>query len=114
MFGVLFGLLFPPLGLLIPAGSSAGVLASGAAMGATGALTVGALDGINSGLVQVGMPKDIATGFGQQVHKGDTLVIAHTTSPEAAAQAHETLEAHHPRADSTPGSGVVSLPSTGA
>jgi hypothetical protein len=114
VFGVLFGLLFPPLGLLIPAGSIAGVLASGAAMGATGALTVGALDGINSGLVQVGMPKDIATGFGQQVHKGDTLVIAHTTSPEAAAQAHETLEAHHPRADSTPGSGVVSLPSTGA
>ncbi len=113
VLGALIGLLFPPAGLLIAAGPIAGVLASGAALGAAGALTVGALDGIIAGLVQLGLPQDIATGFGQQVHKGDTLVIAHSSSPESAAQAHQILEAHHPRVETAPGSGVVSMPPAG-
>src|ERR671931_1980151 len=53
VLGAFFGLLFPPVGLLIAAGPIAGVLASGAAVGAAGALTVGALDGLISGLVQL-------------------------------------------------------------
>lgn len=114
VLGALFGLLFPPVGLLIAAGPIAGVLASGAALGAAGALTVGALDGIISGLVQLGLPKEIATGFGQQVHKGDTLVIAHASSPEAANQAHQVMEAHHPRAETAPVAGVVSVNPSGS
>ncbi len=107
VLGAAFGLLFPPVGLLIAAGPIAGVLASGAALGAAGALTIGALDGLIAGLVQLGLPREIATGLGQQVHKGDTLVIAHAASAEAATQAHQVLEAHHPRAETTPEGGVV-------
>ena len=110
----LFGLLFPPVGLLIAAGPIAGVLASGAALGAAGALTVGALDGLISGLVQLGMPKETATELGGLVHKGDTRVIAHASSAETATQAHQVLEAHHPRAEATPTGGVVSAPAAGA
>ena len=109
VLGALFGLLFPPVGLLVAAGPIAGALASGAAVGTAGALTVGALDGIIAGLVQLGLPKEMATGLGQQVHKGDTLVIAHASSPELAGQAHQILEAHHPRAETAP-AGVVSVP----
>jgi hypothetical protein len=85
------------------------VLASGAALGAAGALTVGALDGIIAGLVTLGMPNEIATGFGQQVHKGDTLVIAHASTADLAERARQVLEAHHPRAEAAPGTGVVSV-----
>ena len=110
VLGAVFGLLFPPVGLLVAAGPIAGVLASGAALGAAGALTVGALDGLISGLVQLGLPKEIATGLGEQVHKGDTLVIAHASTPETAAQAHQVLEAHHPRAETDSATGVVAVP----
>jgi hypothetical protein len=48
------------------------------------------------------------------VHKGDTLVVAHASSPELAAQAHQVLEAHHPRAETEPAGGVVSVPPKGA
>lgn len=113
VLGAMFGLLFPPVGLLIAAGPIAGVLASGAALGAAGALTVGALDGLISGLVHLGMPKEAATELGGLVHKGDTLVIAHAFSEEAARQAHQELEAHHPRAETAPG-GVVTATPTGA
>jgi hypothetical protein len=98
VLGALFGLLFPPIGLLIAAGPIAGVLASGAAVGAAGALTVGALDGLIAGLVYLGVPEETATELSGLVHKGDTLVMAHTSSAELANQAHEVLEAHHPRA----------------
>jgi hypothetical protein len=106
--GALFGLLFPPVGLLIAAGPIAGVLASGATLGVAGALTVGAVEGIIGGLVHLGLPQEVATRFGEQVHKGDTLVIAHASSETAATQAHQVLEAHHPRAETGPASGVVS------
>ena len=108
VLGAFFGLLFPPAGLLIAAGPIAGVLASGATLGAAGALTVGAIEGIISGLVHLGMPQEVATRFGEQVHKGDTLVITHASSEAAANQAHQVLEAHHPRAESGAASGVVS------
>lgn len=107
VLGAFFGLLFPPVGLLIAAGPIAGVLASGAAVGAAGALTVGALDGIISGLVQLGLPREAATGLGQHVHKGDTLVIVHATTEEAAGQAQRVLEAHHPRAEAAPEAGGI-------
>lgn len=113
VLGAFFGLLFPPVGLLVAAGPIAGVLASGAAVGAAGALTVGALDGLIGGLVHLGMPQETATEFGGLVHKGDALVIAHASSAEAATQAHQVLEAHHPRAETTSG-GVVSAPAGGA
>jgi hypothetical protein len=109
VLGAVFGLLFPPVGLLLAAGLIAGVLASGAALGAAGAPTVGALDGLISGLVQLGLPQEIATGLGERVHKGNTLVIAHASSPEAATQAHQVLAAHHPRAE-TDSAGVVAVP----
>jgi len=110
VLGAVFGLLFPPVGLLMAAGPIAGALASGAAVGAAGALTVGALDGLISGLVQLGLPQEIATGLGEQVHKGDTLVIAHASSPDAATQARQVLEAHHPRAETDSATGVVAVP----
>ncbi len=106
--GALFGLLFPPVGLLIAAGPVVGVLASGAALGAAGALTIGALDGLIAALVQLGLPQEVAAGFGERVHKGDTVVIVHATSAEAAAQARAVLEAHNPRAEET--GGVVAVP----
>jgi hypothetical protein len=111
VLGAFFGLLFPPAGVLIAAGPIAGVLASGAAVGAAGALTVGALDGLIAGLVHLGMPKEIATGMGQYVHKGDTLVIAHANSAGQADQAQQVLAAHQPRAEAAPNtSGVISTP----
>ncbi|HUZ00014.1 MAG TPA: hypothetical protein VMU89_06665 [Thermomicrobiaceae bacterium] len=106
VLGALFGLFFPPAGLLVAAGPIAGALASGATLGAAGALTVGALEGLVTGLVHLGLPKEVATGFGEQVHKGDTLVIAHASDENAAIRAQQVLEAHHPRAETAP-SGVV-------
>jgi hypothetical protein len=111
VLGAFFGLIFPPIGLLIAAGPIAGVLASGAALGAAGALTVGALDGLIAGLVQLGLPREIATGMGEYVHKGDTLVIAHASSSEQAEEAKRVLAAHRPRAEAAPNtSGVISTP----
>jgi hypothetical protein len=99
VLGALFGLLFPPFGLLVAAGPVVGALASGAVVGTTGALTVGGLSGLISALVHLGMPQEMATGLGERVHKGDTLVLAHTTSPQAADQAEQALQAHQPRAN---------------
>lgn len=106
VLGALFGLLFPPVGLLVAAGPIAGVLASGATLGAAGALTVGGLNGVVSALVQLGLPEEMATGLGEHVRKGDTLVLAHADSAQTANQARQLLETHHPRAETAP-SGVV-------
>ncbi len=97
VLGALFGFLFPPVGLLIAAGPILGVLASGASLAAAGALTVGSLGALVAGLVQLGMPEEIATSLGEHVHKGDALVIVHATSEESAALARRILEAHNPR-----------------
>ncbi len=99
VFGAMFGLLFPPAGLLVAAGPIAGTLASGAALGSLGALTVGGLTGLTTALVQLGVPKEIATELGESVHKGDALVIVHALSPEEANQAKQLLEQHHPRGE---------------
>jgi hypothetical protein len=110
VLGALFGILFPPLGLIIAAGPIAGVLASGAVVGAAGALTVGALDALIAALVQIGLPKELATGLGERIHKGDTVVIVHSTSEERARTAAEVLAAHSPRLDVAPNTqGVVSV-----
>jgi len=110
VLGALFGLLFPPVGLLIAAGPIAGVLASAAALGAAGALTVGALDGIIAGLIQLGLPREMATSLGERVHKGDTLVIVHARSESSAAMAHQILENHNPRTEIAPESaGIINV-----
>jgi hypothetical protein len=115
VLGGLVGLLFPPVGLLIAAGPIVGALTSGVSLAAVGAVTVAAVEGVISGLVSLGMPKDIATRFGEHVHKGDVLVIAHAGSDNLAGKAHATLEAHHPRSEGAPEtSGVVSVGSTGS
>src|SRR5207237_775673 len=64
VLGALFGFLFPPVGLLIAAGPIVGVLASGAVLGAAGALTVGSLSALIAALVQLGMPEELATNLG--------------------------------------------------
>jgi hypothetical protein len=97
VLGAVFGFLFPPVGLLIAAGPIVGILASGASLAAAGALTVGSMGALVSGLIQLGMPKEIATGLGERVHKGDALVIAHATNEESAAIARSILAAHNPR-----------------
>ena len=110
VLGALFGFLFPPAGLLVAAGPIVGVLASGAALGAAGALTVGSLSALIAALIQLGMPREIANSLGEHVHKGDTLVIVHARNEEAAALARRILAAHNPRP--APGEafgGVVSV-----
>jgi hypothetical protein len=112
VLGALFGFLFPPVGLLVAAGPIVGVLASGAALGAAGALTVGSLSALIAALIQLGMPREIANSLGEHVHKGDTLIIAHARNEEAAALARRILAAHNPRPTigQAPG-GVVSVAS---
>jgi hypothetical protein len=73
---------------------------------------VGALDGLIAGLVHLGLPQETATDLAGKVHKGDTLVMAHTSSAELATLAQQLLAAHHPRAETTP-SGVVTTTSSG-
>lgn len=110
LFGGLLGLLFPPLGLLVAAGPIVGVLTSGLGLAAIGAITVGAVQGIVTALIQLGMPDDIATRFGEQVHKGDTLVVAHTPNAAMTEEAGRILATHHPRQENAPAAnGVVSL-----
>ena len=112
VLGALLGLLFPPVGLLIAAGPIVGVFLSGVGLGAAGAVTVAALDGLISALIHLGMPREIATRMGERVHKGDTLVIVHAKSPEQAERARAILVAHNPRVESAPQSqGVVSVSS---
>ena len=111
--GALVGLLFPPDGLLVAAGPILGVFLSGVGLGAAGAVTVAALDGLIAALVHLGMPQEVATSFGERVQKGDTLVIAHAKSPEQAERARAILAAHHPRVEGTPQrEGVVSVAPT--
>ncbi len=72
-----------------------------------------ALDGIISALIHLGMPREMATRLGERVHKGDTLVIVHATSPERAERARAILAAHHPRVEGAPVSaGIVSVAPT--
>ena len=109
VLGALVGLLFPPVGLLVTAGPILGVFLSGVGLGAAGAVTVAALDGIIAALIHLGMPREMATRLGERVQKGDTLVIVHATNPEQAERARAILAAHHPRVEGTPESqGVVS------
>ena len=102
VLGALVGLLFPPAGLLVTAGPILGVFLSGVGLGAAGAVTVAALDGIISALIHLGMPREMATRLGERVHKGDTLVIVHATNPERAERARAILAAHHPRVEGAP------------
>jgi rhamnosyltransferase len=107
VLGGLFGLLFPPVGLLIAAGPIVGSLTAGATLGAAGALTVGALEGLIAGLVHLGMPQNVATTMGEHVHKGDALVIAHAATASQADTARLILSRHYPRAESAPATGGV-------
>jgi len=111
VLGALVGLLFPPVGLLVTAGPILGVFLSGVGLGAVGAVTVAALDGLIAALIHLGMPREIATNLGERVQKGDTLVIVHAKNPDQAERARAILAAHHPRVerDREP-QGVVSVP----
>jgi hypothetical protein len=102
VLGALWGLLFPPIGLLVAAGPILGEFISGVGLAAAGAVTVAALDGLIAALIHLGMPREIATGLGERVQKGDTLVIVHATSPDEAERARAILVAHHPRVESRP------------
>jgi hypothetical protein len=111
VLGALVGLLFPPVGLLVTAGPILGVFLSGVGLGAAGAVTVAALDGLIAALVHLGMPREIATSLGERVQKGDTLVIVHAKSPDEAERARAILAAHNPRVEGAPTrEGVVSVP----
>lgn len=113
VLGALVGLLFPPAGLLVTAGPILGVFLSGVGLGAAGAVTVAALDGLIAALVHLGMPREIATRLGERVQKGDALVIVHATSPDRAERARAILAAHHPRVEGAPEfQGVVSMSPT--
>jgi hypothetical protein len=66
-----------------------------------------------NGLIALGMPEEMANRFGQHIHKGDVLVVVHTT-PSAAQRARQILEAHAPRATeaSTDASATTAQPAT--
>ena len=111
VFGALWGLLFPPIGLLVATGPILGVFLSGVGLAAAGAVTVAALDGLIAALIHLGMPRETATRLGERVHKGDTLVIVHATSPDRAERARAILAAHNPRVEvPQEPQGVVSVP----
>jgi hypothetical protein len=112
LIGGLVGLLFPPLGLVVAAGPILGSLASAIAGAGTTAIAGAALYGLTNTLIGVGMPEEMATRFGGHVHKGDTLVVVHTTR-EDAERARTTLEAHKPRTEATQQgaqAGAVAMP----
>ncbi len=110
VLGAFVGLLFPPVGLLVTAGPILGVFLSGVGLGAAGAVTVAALDGLITALIHLGMPREMATRLGERVHKGDALVIAHAANAEMAERARAVLAAHHPRSESArEEEGVVSV-----
>src|SRR6266516_6538529 len=111
VLGAFVGLLFPPVGLLVTAGPILGVFLSGVGLGAVGAVTVAALDGLIAALIHLGMPREIATNLGERVQKGDTLMIVHAKNPDQAERARAILAAHKPRVerDREP-QGVVSVP----
>jgi hypothetical protein len=105
--GAFLGLLFPPVGLLVMAGPIVGTLASGAGLAALGAITVGAFQGVVMALVQVGMPQDIATTFGEHIQKGDALVIVHAPNETVSTKAKDIMQAHHPRPEASPTTGGI-------
>ena len=110
VLGGLFGLLFPPVGLLIAAGPILGALTSGVSLAAVGAVTVAAFEGVFSAMVSLGMPRDIATQMGAHLQKGDALVIAHVADGDLAAQAATIMQSHNARSETAPAtSGVVSV-----
>jgi hypothetical protein len=94
--GGLVGLLFPPIGVLIAAGPIVGTLASAISSAVPLAVAGAAVGGIASGLVELGMPKEMADRFGGHVHKGDAVVIVHAATAEAQ-KVRQILEAHQPR-----------------
>ena len=111
VLGALWGLLFPPAGVLVAAGPILGEFLSGVGMAAVGAATVAALDGLIAALIHLGMPREIATRLGERVHKGDTLVIVHAKTPDQAERARAILAAHNPRVEvPQEPQGVVSVP----
>lgn len=111
VLGALVGLLFPPVGLLVTAGPILGVFLSGVGLGAVGAVTVAALDGLIAALIHLGMPREIATNLGERVQKGDALVIVHAKNPDEAERARAILAAHNPRVEGPQQrEGVVSVP----
>ncbi len=113
LFG-LFGLLFPPVGLLVASGPILGVLASGIGGAAVGAATVGGLEALVVALAQLGMPKEVATRIGETVHKGDALVTVHALDAPMADKARAILQAHNPRQELAPTAGGVIAQQTGA
>ena len=106
-------ILLEATGLLVAAGPILGVFLSGVGLGAAGAVTVAALDGLIAALIHLGLPQEIATRLGERVHKGDTLVIVHAKNPDEAEKARVILAAHHPRTEETQApKGVVSVAPT--
>jgi hypothetical protein len=97
LVGGMVGLLFPPIGIIVAAGPLLGVLASALSSAGTLAVAGAAIGTLASGLAELGMPKEMADRFGENIHKGDALVVVHTT-PEQADRAHRILETHAPRA----------------
>ena len=95
--GGLVGLLFPPLGVLIAAGPILGTLASALSSAVPLAVAGAAIGGIGGGLVELGMPKDMADRFGGHIHKGDAVVIVHASTDEVP-KVRQILEAHQPQA----------------
>jgi hypothetical protein len=109
VMGAFLGLLFPPIGLIVMAGPIVGVLASGAGLAAFGAITVGAFQGVITALVQVGMPQDMATKFGEHIQKGDALVIVHAPNGDVSTRSQTIMQAHNPRPEaSLMNGGIVS------
>ena len=96
VIGGLVGLLFPPLGVIVAAGPLVGTLASAIAAAGTTAVAGAAITGLANALLALGMPQEMATRFGGHVHKGDALVIVHT-SREQAEQVRSILQRHNPR-----------------
>lgn len=114
VIGGLVGLLFPPAGIVVAAGPILGAVASALSTAGVVAVAGGALSGLTSALVQAGMPHDVATQFGEHIHKGDTLLVVHTTS-EQAQLARRALDAHNPRASTdTPQQTGRSAPASAA
>jgi hypothetical protein len=107
--GAFLGLLFPPVGVLVVAGPIVGELLSGAGLAAFGAITVGAFQGVITALVQVGLPREMATKLGEHVQKGDALVIVHAPNEAVSTKAKQIMQSHHPRPEASPTTdGVVS------
>ena len=110
VLGGMVGLLFPPIGLLVAAGPILGVLTAGVGFAAAGAVTVGAMEGVVSAMISVGMPKEVATDLGEHLRKGDALVIAHVQDVTLVPRVEEILGQHHPRRESTTSTdGVTSV-----